>query len=296
MTLTQIRYFIEAATQMSFAKASANLFVVPQVVSRQIKSLEDELGFQLFERHAQKINLTQGGEILFKAWSAMITHHDSAISSASGAMNKTPDLLRIGIVPIRDLMDLLSEGISRISPLLKHIDFSIETYSFRELNLKLLNKELDCIISLTDENPNLSDTYIQHPFHSILPSIILSKSHPLYKENIRLADLKEAVFYIFSQNYSRVAEKNILADCRKNGFSPKKIEYFDDINSMEIALHSGKGISVCYGEFFRNTNNKLVIIPFDNREISINTRFSISYPKNLENFFKPLEQELLRLK
>ena len=48
MTITQIRYFVQVAENMSFTKAARQLYVAQQVVSKQVKRLEEELGFLLF--------------------------------------------------------------------------------------------------------------------------------------------------------------------------------------------------------------------------------------------------------
>ena len=61
MTLTQIKHFIGLAKAGSFVKASSQLFLTQPALSRSIKSLEDELGQQLFDRSGKKIELTPFG-------------------------------------------------------------------------------------------------------------------------------------------------------------------------------------------------------------------------------------------
>ena len=50
-SLDPVRGFEAAARHLSFTRAAAELHVTQSAVSRQIKSLEDELGVALFERH-----------------------------------------------------------------------------------------------------------------------------------------------------------------------------------------------------------------------------------------------------
>lgn len=68
MTITQIRYFVQVAENMNFTKAARQLYVAQQVVSKQVKRLEEELGFLLFERTAQGITLSAGGEKMYQYW------------------------------------------------------------------------------------------------------------------------------------------------------------------------------------------------------------------------------------
>ena len=50
MTFLQIQYFLKTAECMSFSQAAQQLYVTQPSVSRQIKQLEQELGYPLFVR------------------------------------------------------------------------------------------------------------------------------------------------------------------------------------------------------------------------------------------------------
>lgn len=59
--LRSLQVFAVAAEQKSFKQAAEQLFITPQAVSLQMKSLEDHLGFSLFIRHPAAIELTAAG-------------------------------------------------------------------------------------------------------------------------------------------------------------------------------------------------------------------------------------------
>ncbi len=61
---TTLRYFLEVAQSGSLTEASARLHVAGSALSRQIASLEAQLGTALFERHPRGMVLTAAGEIL----------------------------------------------------------------------------------------------------------------------------------------------------------------------------------------------------------------------------------------
>ena len=54
--------FISAAQTASFAKTAKTLCLTPAAVSQQIKQLEEQLDYQLFERSKQGVELTQAGQ------------------------------------------------------------------------------------------------------------------------------------------------------------------------------------------------------------------------------------------
>ena len=61
-----LRYFREIAEQGSLRHAAARLFVAQSALSRHMVALEDELGVQLFERHARGMTLTEAGRLLMQ--------------------------------------------------------------------------------------------------------------------------------------------------------------------------------------------------------------------------------------
>lgn len=64
--LNFIEGFESTARNLSFTRAAAELFLTQSAVSRQVKALEDDLGVQLFERHARDLRLTPEGETLYQ--------------------------------------------------------------------------------------------------------------------------------------------------------------------------------------------------------------------------------------
>ena len=60
--LNALRSFEAAARLGSFNKAAEELFVTPSAVSHQIKTLEEFLGIELFQRVKRRVELTAPGE------------------------------------------------------------------------------------------------------------------------------------------------------------------------------------------------------------------------------------------
>ena len=58
--------FEAAARHLSFTRAAAERFVTQSAVSRQIKSLEDDLGVSLFRRGHRSLQLSDAGHALFE--------------------------------------------------------------------------------------------------------------------------------------------------------------------------------------------------------------------------------------
>ncbi len=70
----KLRVFLEVAQSGSVYRAGEKLHLHQSVVSRRIRSLEEDLNTQLFHRHARGTILTEQGTILFKAVEKMHKH------------------------------------------------------------------------------------------------------------------------------------------------------------------------------------------------------------------------------
>ena len=65
MELRQIKYFKVVADELNFTRAAEKLCIAQPPLSRQIQSLEAELGCKLFIREYHKLSLTKEGEIFY---------------------------------------------------------------------------------------------------------------------------------------------------------------------------------------------------------------------------------------
>lgn len=66
MSLAQLEYFIAVAEEQNLTRAAARLHISQPPLSRQIKSLEDELGVALFRRGTDGMRLLPDGEELLR--------------------------------------------------------------------------------------------------------------------------------------------------------------------------------------------------------------------------------------
>jgi LysR family transcriptional regulator, glycine cleavage system transcriptional activator len=67
LSLDLLRGFRVAARHLSFTRAAQELFVTQSAISREIKTLEEQIGQPLFHRVHRALQLTRAGEELFRA-------------------------------------------------------------------------------------------------------------------------------------------------------------------------------------------------------------------------------------
>ncbi len=79
LALAYLRAFASVARHLSFSAAADELHLTQSAISRQIKSLEDELGSPLFTRGTRSVELTQAGGVLLRAVEPSLGRIDASV-------------------------------------------------------------------------------------------------------------------------------------------------------------------------------------------------------------------------
>jgi LysR family transcriptional regulator, glycine cleavage system transcriptional activator len=79
LSLTNLRAFEAVARRLNFSDAADELFVTQSAISRQIKSLEDELGVPLFVRGTRHVEVTQSGQQLLRVVDPWLARLDAGV-------------------------------------------------------------------------------------------------------------------------------------------------------------------------------------------------------------------------
>src|SRR6266704_2861197 len=91
--LRHLRYFVAVAEMENVSRAALKLHVSQPALSRQIRDLEDELGFSLLERTAKSVRLTDAGRAFLDNARALLQNAEEAIAKArSVASAETTEL------------------------------------------------------------------------------------------------------------------------------------------------------------------------------------------------------------
>lgn len=95
--LPALRAFEAAARLSSVSRAAEELFVTHGAVSHQIRTLEEHLGFPLFQRQGRAVVLTPAGEELLQAANGALRQIADSVASLRRRSN--PNRLSISVMP-----------------------------------------------------------------------------------------------------------------------------------------------------------------------------------------------------
>lgn len=106
MELRQLEYFAAVAQERHFTRASVRLNTVQSAVSATIKSLEREVGAQLFDRTPQHVELTDAGQIFLPRALATLDTARDALEAVQEVGHGLRGTLRVGMLISVGLLDV----------------------------------------------------------------------------------------------------------------------------------------------------------------------------------------------
>ena len=112
MNTRQMAYIIELAQTENFNRAAENLYISQPTLTYQIKLVEGEIGFRIFDRSGRGATLTPAGEQFVTTLRNIMTELSMAIEQGQNFASQYQENIRI-VVPIRSAIYFLPDAIAR---------------------------------------------------------------------------------------------------------------------------------------------------------------------------------------
>ncbi len=98
VTVRQLQVFVEAADSLSLVRVAERLHLTPSAVSFQIKRIESQTGFALFERIGKRVTLTDAGKVLLEYARLVLRSLHDADEALTALRGVSGGRVRLGLV------------------------------------------------------------------------------------------------------------------------------------------------------------------------------------------------------
>lgn len=186
MELRTLKYFIAVAREESITRAAAKLFLTQPALSRQIKSLEDELGQKLFNRGKYSVTLTDAGfRLLKRAEEILSLVHETELEFAADEIRGD---VYIGCAE-SDAMKFVARAVKNVRENYPAVCFNLYSGNVEDIEFRLDKGLLDFYVTLQSVDVLKYDS-LTLPAVDVW-GIILRRDDPLAEKNFfTLEDLQ----------------------------------------------------------------------------------------------------------
>ena len=256
MTTKQIDYCIEVARTLNFSRAADNLFVSQPTFSYQIRLLEEEVGFTIFERTGKGAALTPAGAQFVSFLTSMREDLKRAIEQGQNFSAKYKDSISISLM-VRQAVFFLPEAMRLFAETDPTVQI-LPVFQYEGGVESFLRSEVDIVFALKEQTRQIPGIHVHELFESHI-YLIAQRDDPLAALNL----ITEEDLYgrtLMVGGGSPPALKAVQHRLIATG----KIDYFNSADHDTTLTNVAAGRGVCLAPGFLNDHSgQFAWIPFD---------------------------------
>lgn len=263
MTLTQLRYIVAIVDAgLNITLAAERVHATQPGVSRQLKQLEDELGFQLFLRKGKSLDsiTSAGAQVIARA--RVILAEAANIRALAANLRSDDDGELVIVTTHTQARFVLPGAIAALKQRYPNVGVRLEPHGDTEL-IELLGKGVaDLAIVSTAGAPPNADLAI--PIYRWERRILVPQSHPLAALG-RAPRIDELARYaLVSYESSLAAESSLRRAFDAAGCELRLAVTARDADLIKTYVRAGLGVGVLAEMALgRNDHDDLCVLPVD---------------------------------
>jgi DNA-binding transcriptional LysR family regulator len=238
VTVRQLQVFVEAAESMSFARAAEKLHLSAAGVSFQIKQIEAQSGFALFERAGKAQTLTEAGRSLIIYAKRVLQSLQDADQAMMALKGVTGGRVTIGLVSTAKY--LVPHMLARFKTIYPGIVIHLRDGNRRDINAALAKGEIDlAVMGQPLPNPEIvAEAFAEHP-----TVIAAATTHRLAgRAHVRLEELMGEYFITREEGAGTRSQFDQLF--RDVAFNPRVTMTSSSNETIKQAVMAGMGVAL----------------------------------------------------
>jgi DNA-binding transcriptional LysR family regulator len=295
MELRHLRYFIAAAEEEHFGRASDRLHVTRPAVSQIIADLESELRTPLFDRLSHRVKLTAAGHWLLPLLQKVMTDLDDALITTRHVGEGRTGVLNVGYGSLTLLHSLFRAAIKQFRDTFPDISLALIEMPTSQQPRALAEGKIHAgfmhfgpgpaLVCETQRESVLEQDQTVLEWHLIQTGeigVVVSSDHVLAsRASLRLSELANERFVVVPRSSSSPGYGPLYALCRKAGFEPQIVQEVGTIASQLNLISVGMGIGLAVTGKGFSYPSTLALIPLE--EVSYTTSFVFGWVKGQRN-------------
>ena len=244
MELRHYRYFVAVAEEGHVTRAAERLGMQQPPLSQRVKSMERELGVQLFLRKPRGVELTGAGRSFLESARAILAQHDHAFESTRRAARGEQGSVCIGVTPTSPFHPIVPLIIRSFREEFQQVSLTLEECLTAEIIQRLQGEQMDIAFFRSEMAPPKG--LVVKPLLTEPMVVALPSGHALARGNgaLALKDLIDETFIIFARQQGPAFYESTMAACRSAGFSPRLGQEAPRITSALGLVAAGLGVCV----------------------------------------------------
>jgi DNA-binding transcriptional LysR family regulator len=228
VNLDLLRSFFAIVEQGSLNKAAERLRVSQSTLTRQMQSLEQEIGGPMLERGPAGVALTAAGHALFEESRPVLAKFDAVLAGVRQRARGQSAELRIGYL-MSAASDYLNPALAVLRKAHPEVKVKMRDLSPGEQIEALRNGEID--VGLIGQAGSLLTKEFYVKTLAVLPvRVAMAADHPLAKsETVKFGDLKKEVFVGAPDADLPGHNQWVARLCRRAGFRARFVQNADSL-------------------------------------------------------------------
>ncbi|HEU0120075.1 MAG TPA: LysR family transcriptional regulator [Bryobacteraceae bacterium] len=239
--LSHLRYFLALAEELHFGRAAARLHMAQPPLTRHIRLLESRLQCRLFDRTTRSTRLTPAGELFVARARAILAEADNAFQSMQSLGRGEAGQLTVAAAPSLMLGELprLIRAFRKRFPAVEFRLSEMATSAILQA-VRLGTADLGFVRGLDKDASIRTHWRWREPMFAILPH-----GHPeAASSSLSIAALRAEPFVFFPRQLGPAFHDEVMAYCRRAGFSPSIVQEARQWSSVIGLVNAGIGVSV----------------------------------------------------
>ncbi|WEV70478.1 LysR family transcriptional regulator [Lactobacillus sp. ESL0785] len=262
MNFDHLKIFINLAETLNFSKTAASMSVSQPAVSQAIHSLENEIGFTLFQRTKREVKLTVSGHMFYTKVQLAVKILDKAIFESRENYQREKSSLTIGLTGTSFEAHILPKLIRDYCQLNQDIRVYVEYYDHNQLKQNLIQQTCDVIFTTEDDVVD----YKEIAYYSLIKgnfSVAVPSNNLLVRnKKIKLDMLNNQRIILFVNSWCP-PEQLKLQNLIKTSCPDAECIIVNNFAAIDTMVESGLGIAVI-PDFTEYENHEFFkIIPLD---------------------------------